>query len=145
MVPRIPFDVDKLRADIEAGRTLVSIAAEYNCSQRAVQGAMRREGITRPERHLQARHHPELVDRAWLQREYVGRKCRPPLPGRRGRQLRCPPKELSVGGRPPFDGALERDEEGFPGFRVDVLELLHEGAIDDFLVALSPLLFGGRG
>ena len=45
--------------------------------------AVRREGIVRPERHLQARH-PELVDRAWLQREYVDKRrsldrSRPPI------------------------------------------------------------------
>ena len=49
MVPRIAFDVDKLRADIEAGRTHVSIAKEYGCSTRAVGEAVRREGIIQPE------------------------------------------------------------------------------------------------
>ena len=73
MVPRIPFDVDKLRADIEAGRTHAAIAKEYGCSTRAVGDAARREGIIRPERHMQARR-PELVDRAWLQREYVEKR-----------------------------------------------------------------------
>ena len=70
MVLRIAFDVDKLRADIEVGRTHAAIAKEYGCSTRAVGEAVRREGIVRPERHLQARH-PELGDRAWLQREFV--------------------------------------------------------------------------
>ena len=73
MVPRIAFDVDRLRADIEAGRTHAAIAKEYGCSTRAVGDAVRRAGIIRPERHLQARH-PELVDRAWLQRKYVDKR-----------------------------------------------------------------------
>lgn len=49
--------------DIEAGRTIISIADEYDCSTFAVRKAMRRERIIRPERHLPARH-PELADRA---------------------------------------------------------------------------------
>ena len=43
MSRRIPFDVDSLRADIEAGRTIRSIADEYNCSTKSVSQAMRRE------------------------------------------------------------------------------------------------------
>lgn len=73
MRPRIPFDVDRLRADVEAGRTIVSIADEYGCSRKAVRAALRREGIVQPERHIPARH-PELVDREWLQREYVDKR-----------------------------------------------------------------------
>ncbi len=73
MSRRIPFDVDTLRAEIEAGRTNVSIADEYGCSLVAVRAMMRREGIVRPERHLPARH-PVLVDREWLQREYVDKQ-----------------------------------------------------------------------
>ena len=73
MSRRSAFDVDKLCADIEAGRTILSIADECDCSRNAVRAAMRREGIVRPERHLQARH-PELVDRGWLQREYVDKR-----------------------------------------------------------------------
>ena len=73
MSRRIAFDVDRLRTDIKAGRTILAIADEYDCSRRAVRAAMRREGIVRPERHIPARH-PELVDRAWLQREYVDQR-----------------------------------------------------------------------
>lgn len=73
MRQRIPFDVDRLRADIEAGRTILSIADEYRCSTKAVRRAMRREGIVRPEPRI-ASLHPELVDREWLQREYVDQR-----------------------------------------------------------------------
>ena len=90
MVPRIPFDVDKLRADIEAGRTIVSIADEYQCCTLTVEKAIRREGIVRPQRHLQARH-PELGDPAWLQREYVdNRRSLTDL----GRQFGCSPPTI---------------------------------------------------
>ena len=72
MVPRIQFDIAKLRADLEAGRTHAAIAKEYGCTTRAVGEAVRREGIIRPGR-LQARH-PGLVDRRWLRREYVDKR-----------------------------------------------------------------------
>ena len=66
MGKRIAWDFGKLRADIEAGRTFTSIAAELDCNEKAVARVAQERGIKRSRNRL-----PMLNDTEWLHTAYI--------------------------------------------------------------------------
>lgn len=70
------FDVDRLRPDIDSGRTLTSIAADYGVSHQTVSRAAKRAGIDVPKRPpptTTGSRRTELNDPDWLASNYTTR------------------------------------------------------------------------
>ncbi|MGB0111602.1 MAG: hypothetical protein WBP59_00130 [Ilumatobacteraceae bacterium] len=67
---RVEFDADRLRADVDAGKSNRQIADEHHCSVPTVSSALRRFAIVRPARPKSAVH-PQLDDVSWLRARYV--------------------------------------------------------------------------
>ena len=66
MGKRIAGDFEKLRADIESGRTNSSIAAELDCAEDTVCRVAKAHGIKRP------KYRPaKLNDAEWLRTNYI--------------------------------------------------------------------------